>query len=63
MGIKTGTWQDREALVEILDVVWEKGVALLDGRDVFEAQFFDQSVLQGLVRSFDPAFGLGSVRT
>ena len=55
--------RDGEAGIEIVDKVGEVGVALLESGKVTQAHFFDQAVLQGLIDTFDPSFGLRRIGT
>lgn len=47
-----------ESLVVITNELGQVGIGLRIGTDVSQAQFFDQTVLTGLVSPLNPAFGL-----
>ena len=53
---------DTVAAVEVFDKVGQPSVGAFQIVDALQTEFFDQSVLKGLIGSFDPALGLGSAR-
>ena len=53
---------DTVAAVDVFDKAGQPGVGAFQIGDALQTEFFDQSVLEGLIGSFDPALGLGSAR-
>ena len=52
---------DGKFLVEVLHESQKESISFLHGADILESEFFDQTILQGLVCLFDSSFGLGTV--
>ena len=54
---------DSKTVVVVRDESGGKGIRLMDVRNILQAEFFDQAVLECLVRAFYPTFGLWGVGT
>ena len=61
--IVVAAWLNCKATIEVFPELWQEGIGRVNVGDTLQTQLLHQAILEGLIGTLNPAFGLRTIRT